>query len=128
MDCWDEGAVNSRCLAAGFRKLRGRNWMRTTTDFVQLVNLQGSSFRAEQNYLNVALWPLALGDPSSMAHYKWPFNARASVFGATDLDGILTTADRLRTLDDLATMIAAQPSLSKHLRPLIAGLLQARKQ
>ena len=87
----------------GFKRKGKQNWVRRTTDFVQLINLQRSQWADEGRYLNFALWPLALGEPPSIAESKFHFRTRAESMGATDLTGVFLRADALTTLAELST-------------------------
>lgn len=73
---WSEKEVGERLVAAGFRRIRPRNWVRRTADFVQLVKLQRSRWSKEDNYLNFALWPTLMGEPPSLTEYTFPFRLR----------------------------------------------------
>lgn len=84
----------------GFKRKGQRNWVRRTSDFVQLVNLQRSQW-SDERYLNFALWPLALGEPPTFAESRFHFRTRAESMGARDLDGFFSCADRLSSLDHL---------------------------
>jgi hypothetical protein len=85
----------------GFMRKGQRNWVRRTSDFLQLVNLQGSQWSADDHYLHFALWPLALGEPPTLAESKFQFRARGEDIGATDLASFFMAADDLTTLRDL---------------------------
>ena len=102
----------------GFKRKGQRNWVRRTSDFVQLVNLQRSQW-SEDRYLNFAMWPLALGEPPTVAESKFHFRTRAEKM-ATDLDGFFACADRLSTLDDLRAATA-----SREVSCLMTGPMQA---
>lgn len=91
----------------GFKRWRRRNWVRRTADFLQLVNLQRSQWSGEDHYLNFALWPLAMGEPSTIDESKFPFRARAEDLGAKDLTEFFTTANELATLEKLRTALFA---------------------
>lgn len=129
MECGDDPfrKVNGEELDAlarrhGFRRKGVRNWTRRTSDFVQLLNLQRSRWSDEDRYLNFALWPLALGEPPSIAESKFHFRTRAESLGATDLPGVLSRADALTTLAELGAAAAAGrvPGLmSRELRALL---------
>ena len=84
-----------------FKRRGQRNWIRRTPDFIQLINLQRSQWSSEDHYLNFALWPLAMGEPPSLAESKFHFRARAGDMGAINLSAFFSCADRLCTLDDL---------------------------
>ena len=103
----------------GFKRKGQRNWVRRTSDFVQLVNLQKSQWSSEVRYLNFAMWPLALGEPPTLAESRFHFRTRGERM-ASDLDGFFACADRLRTLDDLRATKA-----SGEISCLMTGPLQA---
>ena len=103
----------------GFKRKGERNWVRRTSDFVQLINLQRSQWHPEDRYLNFALWPLALGEPPSIAESKFHFRTRADSIGATDLTSLFTRADALTTLSELGAAKA-----SGHLAGLMTLQLQ----
>ena len=103
----------------GFKRKGQRNWVRRTSDFVQLVNLQRSQW-SEDRYLNFAMWPLALGEPPTVAESKFHFRTRAEGMGATDLAGFFSCADRLSTLDDVRAATA-----SREVSCLMTGPMQA---
>jgi hypothetical protein len=63
---------------AGFSG-RGKTFHRRINDLVQLVNFQKSNFSSEQ-YINVGIWPLALGEPSGMMEHKFPIRGRIEDF------------------------------------------------
>lgn len=90
----------------GFRRRGKQNWVRRTSDFVQLINLQRSHWADEGRYLNFALWPLALGEPPSLAESKFHFRTRAESL-ANDLPGVFARVDALTTLDELSAAEAA---------------------
>jgi hypothetical protein len=102
----------------GFKRKRQRNWVRRTSDFIQLVNLQRSQW-SDERYLNFAMWPLALGEPPTVAENKFHFRTRAEKMAA-DLDGFFACADRLGTLDDLRAATA-----SGEISCLMTGPMQA---
>ena len=105
----------------GFKRKGQRNWVRRTSDFVQLVNLQRSQWSSEVRYLNFAMWPLALGEPPTFAESKFHFRTRGERM-ATDLDGFFACADRLRTLGDLRAATASGPG---RISCLMTGPMQA---
>src|SRR5947209_18581803 len=86
----------------GFKRKGKQNWVRRTSDFVQLINLQRSQWADERRYLNFALWALALGEPPSVATSKFHFQTRAESMGATDLTGVFSRANALTTLVELS--------------------------
>jgi hypothetical protein len=109
-------------LAHGFKRRGKRNWLRRTDDFIQLLNLQGSQWAKNDNYLNFALWPLALGEPPVIAEHKFHLRMRAGSASAETVEDVFTLLDgRMRTLkglrsEDLAyatvqlqTLLAARP-------------------
>ena len=108
----------------GFKRKGPRKWVRRTPDFVQLVNIQRSQWSRDDRYLNFALWPLALGEPPSIAESKFHFRTRGEAMGATDLPSFFSCADRLTTLGELC---AADSSgrvaglMTRELRSLLAG-------
>jgi hypothetical protein len=107
-------------LQHGFKRKRPRNWVRRTSDFVQLINLQKSQW-SEERYLNFAMWALALGEPSTLAENKFHFRTRGEKMAA-DLEGFFSAADRLRTLDDVRAATASGPG---RISCLMNGPLQA---
>jgi hypothetical protein len=78
---FDPDQLNEQATKHGFAKRGARNWVRRTADFVQLVNLQGSQWSADVNYLNFALWALAFGEPTSLSESKFHFRTRADELG-----------------------------------------------
>ena len=99
-------AINEAAFRRGFKRKGKANWVRRTDDFVQLVNLQGSAWSTDQNYLNFGLWPLALGESNTFAESKMMFRTRAEAFGAFDPDTLFDAADRLQSLEDLRASLA----------------------
>ena len=91
-----------------FRRARERNWVRRTGDLVQLVNLQKSHWDSGDHYLNFALWPLAFGDPPSLAESRFHFRTRAERLGAGDLATFFEVANRLTTLDSLRAALVSR--------------------
>ena len=59
---------------AGFTG-KGRTLYRPVNDIVQLVNFQKSNFSTDE-YINVAIWPLAMGQPTSLLEHKFPIRGR----------------------------------------------------
>lgn len=104
----------------GFKRRGQRNWVRRSSDFVQLVNLQRSQW-SEERYLNFAMWPLALGEPPTVAESKFHFRTRGEKM-APDLGGFFACADRLTTLDDLRAATASGPG---QISCLMTGPMQA---
>ncbi|UUL81663.1 DUF4304 domain-containing protein [Sphingomonas qomolangmaensis] len=104
---FDVQTITEAASRRGFKRKNERNWTRRTDEFVQLVNLQKSAWSDSQAYLNFAMWPLALGEPSSFAESKMMFRTRAENLGATDPDTLFDAADRLQSLQDLRSAIAA---------------------
>jgi hypothetical protein len=80
----------------GFRGRGPRTWSRHTGDFVQLVNLQRSQWSKDITYLNFALWPLVLGEPTSFAESKFLFRTRGEHMSAEDLPSFFAEADNLQ--------------------------------
>ncbi|WP_413717937.1 DUF4304 domain-containing protein [Silicimonas sp. MF1-12-2] len=106
----------------GFRTMGSRTWARRTAEFVQVVNLQRSQWSNETRYLNFALWPLALGEPTSFAESKFHFRTRAESMAARGLREFFTEADKLTTLVELAEALETNRIsglVSKDLRPLL---------
>lgn len=103
----DATTIDEAALRRGFKRKGKSNWVRHTAGFVQLVNLQGSAWSKDQSYINFALWPLALGEPATVAESKFMFRTRAEDLGATDPDGLFNAADRLQTLEDLRAALTA---------------------
>jgi hypothetical protein len=108
---FDESSIHEVALRHGFKRHRKKNWVRRTPDFVQLVNLQGSAWSSDVSYVNFALWPLALGEPTSMAESKFLFRARAERLGASSPEALFDAADRLQSLADLRAAIAARAAI-----------------
>lgn len=94
-------ALDKTAQEQGFQRKGQRNWVRRTTDFVQLINLQKSQWSPEHRYLNFALWPLSLGEPPTIAESKFHFRTRAESMGATDLCSFFSAAGKLSTLAEL---------------------------
>ena len=94
----DEFDVAAR--QAGFDRRGKRNWVKRTSDFVQLINLQKSQWSSE-NYLNFALWAVAFGEPPKLDESKFHFRTRAEDLGAHDVDGFFAAAERLSTIKAL---------------------------
>ena len=69
--------------SAGFAG-RGKTITRRINDVVQLVNFQPSNF-SDDEYVNVAIWPLALGEPRSLVEHKFPIRGRIDDFIVGDL-------------------------------------------
>lgn len=105
----------------GFKRKGQRNWIRRTSEFVQLVNLQKCQWSPDIRYLNFALWPLALGEPPAIAESKFQFRTRAEEFKVEDLDAFFSRTDELGTLVQLrdaeATGLAGL--MNKTLRALL---------
>jgi len=94
---FDPDEVHEEATRHGFKRRGRQNWHRKTDDFVQLINLQKSAWSNDANYLKFALWPLALGEPPTLAESKFHFRMR--------VDGIQTlfaVAEELKSLGDLA--------------------------
>jgi hypothetical protein len=104
----------------GFKRKRQRNWVRRTSDFVQLVNLQHSQW-SDERYLNFAMWPLALGEPPTVAENKFHFRTRAEKM-APDLEGFFSVADRLSSLDEVRAATTSGPG---RISCLMTGPMQA---
>jgi Domain of unknown function (DUF4304) len=107
----------------GFLKKGTRTWARRTPEFVQVVNLQRSQWSKDTQYLNFALWPLALGEPPSFAESKFHFRTRAERMAARDLRDFFIEADKLETLVELASALKTKRIsglVSKDLRPLLS--------
>ena len=97
----DQEDLDRAARQNGFKRKGQRNWVRRTADFVQLVNLQKSQWSPENHYLNFALWPLALGEPPTIAESKFKFRTRGEALGAHDIASFFAAADELMTLDGL---------------------------
>lgn len=91
----------------GFQRKGKATWVRRTKDFIQLVNVQRSAWAADQSYLNFALWPLALGEPSAVVESKFMFRTRAEDLGVTDAEALFDAADRLESLQLLRAALAS---------------------
>ena len=96
----DAAELDVAAQQARFQRCGKRNWVRRTSDFVQLINLQKSQWSSE-NYLNFALWAVALGEPPKLDESKFHFRTRAEDLGARDLASFFAAADRLTTLERL---------------------------
>ncbi|TPL81577.1 DUF4304 domain-containing protein [Mesorhizobium sp. B2-3-13] len=94
---FDPDEVHEGATRHGFKRRGKQNWYRKTDDFVQLINLQKSSWSSDANYLNFALWPLVFGEPPTLAESKFHFRMRAD-----DIQTLFAVAEDLRSLDDLA--------------------------
>ncbi|MEQ1944032.1 DUF4304 domain-containing protein [Mesorhizobium sp. VNQ89] len=77
---FDIRELDEQATPLGFKRRGKQNWVRRTDDFVQLINLQKSAWSGEMNYLNFALWPLAFGEPPTLAESKFHFRVRADSF------------------------------------------------
>lgn len=89
--------LNDAATSHGFCQKRPRNWVRRTIDFIQLINLQFSDWSPDEGYLNFALWPLAFGEPPTIAQSKFPFSTRAELI-ARDIPTLFQVADRFGNL------------------------------
>lgn len=109
----------------GFHRKGQRNWIRRTADFVQLVNLQRSQWAKTDNYLNFALWPLALGEPPAISESKFHFRARMEDICASgrlvdffrEIDGQFDTLSSLRAASAEGRLAGAY--LSSQMRSLL---------
>lgn len=121
---YDAELVRQLAEGLGFKRRGNRNWVRRTPDLVQLVNLQLSQWAAGENYLNFAVWPLALGEPPSIAESKFLFRIRAEDLGAADEASFFDIiARQFDTLDQLRSALASRPMnamVHRDLRTLIA--------
>lgn len=118
----DAAAIAEVAAEHGFKKRGARNWVRQTTDFIQLINLQRSAWSKEEAYVNFALWALEMGQPSSLIESKFHFRTRADDLGATSVKDLLAVADQLCTLDALRLALVQReiPALvSADLRTLL---------
>lgn len=107
---YDAELVSRLAERHGFKRRGQRNWVRRTPDLVQLVNLQASQWAADDNYLNFAVWPLALGEPPSYAESKFLFRIRAEDLGATDETAFFDAINgQFDTLDQLRSALASRP-------------------
>jgi hypothetical protein len=105
---FDPHQVHTLAAQNGFKKIRPKNWARRTIDFIQLVNLQGSQWSQEENYLNFALWCLAFGEPSSMVEYKFHFRMRAEELGVSDAFAFFAAIEgKFENLNQLGSTNAA---------------------
>lgn len=68
---------------------------------MQLVNIQRSAWSSDQGYVNFALWPRALGEPTTIAESKFMFRTRAEDLGAGNVNMLFDAADRLQSLANL---------------------------
>ena len=102
----DATAINEAAVRRCFKRKGKASWVRRTADFVQLVSLQGSAWSADQNYVNFGLWPLAVGEPTTLAESKMMFRTRAEDLGASDFDTLFNAADRLQSLENLRASLA----------------------
>jgi hypothetical protein len=122
---YDADEVGRLAEHHGFTRRGKRNWLRRTPDFVQLVNFQVSRWSPDENYLNFALWPLALGEPPATAESKFLFRIRAEDLGATsEATFFARIRGRFETLDQLRTALASGPlngMVDRELRDLLAA-------
>lgn len=103
---FDAQTIGEAAPRRGFKRKGKANWIRRTDEFVQLVNLQKSAWSDGQTYLNFAMWPLMLGEPSGFAESKMMFRTRAENLKAADPDALFDAADRLQSLQDLRSALA----------------------
>ena len=104
---FDPDTIEEAALRHGFKRRGKRSWVRRTADFIQLVNLQGSAWSKDVSYCNFALWPLALGEPTSMAESKFLFRTRADSLGAADPEALFEISDKLASMADLGEALRA---------------------
>ena len=97
----DAEALDREAQRYGFTRKGRRNWIRRTRDFIQLVNLQHSQWSADDHYLNFAMWPLAMGEPPTIAESRFQFRTRGERLGANDLPSFFLAVDGLQTLEEL---------------------------
>lgn len=77
---------------------KGRTLYRQVNDIVQLVNFQKSNFSTDE-YVNVAIWPLTMGQPTSLLEHKFPIRGRiediVSIQGVSEnpLEALLVALD-----------------------------------
>jgi hypothetical protein len=102
---FDAATIDQVALERGFQRKGKANWTRRTEDFVQLVNIQRSTWSSDQSYVNFALWPRALGEPKTIAESKFMFRTRAEDLGAGDVNMLFDAADRLQSLANLQTAL-----------------------
>jgi len=105
---FDAQSISEAALRHGFKRKGKKYWTRRTDEFVQVVNLQSSAWSSSDTYVNFGMWPLALGEPSSLAESKMMFRTRAEDLGATDPGTLFDAADGLKSLQDLRTALAAR--------------------
>ena len=65
-------------MEAGFVG-RGKNLYRKINDVFQLINFQPSNY-SDEVYLNIAIWPEDLGEPTSLLEHKFPIKGRIEDF------------------------------------------------
>lgn len=87
-----------------------------------MVNLQHSQWSRDKSYLNFALWPLALGEPTTFAESKYHFRSRAESMGVQRLDQFFDEANRLATLAELSEALRTR-RISGLVRKELAALL-----
>ena len=118
----DPTTVDAAATRRGFERRGARVWRRRTGDFVQIVNLQRSQWSKDRTYLNFALWPLAMGEPPTLAESRFPFRTRAEAISAGSLSDLFDEADRLTTLQALAEALA-EKRISGMVRKDLSALL-----
>ncbi|WP_442583551.1 DUF4304 domain-containing protein [Mesorhizobium sp. ASY16-5R] len=109
----DPKRLDADAIGHGFVRRGKQNWVRRTGDFVQLVNLQKSAWSTGANYLNFALWPLAFGEPPSIAASKFHFRMRVD-----DSADLFALADRLQSLHELRQAMLSENVLGLATLPL----------
>jgi hypothetical protein len=106
-DMFEPEMIDEAALRHGFKRRGQKNWVRRTADFIQLINLQGSAWSKDVSYCNFAMWPLALGEPISMAESKFLFRTRAESLGAADPEALCKISDKLGSMTDLREALHA---------------------
>jgi hypothetical protein len=109
----DPKRLDADAIGHGFVRRGKQNWVRRTSDFVQLVNLQKSAWSTDANYLNFALWPLMFGEPPSVAESKFHFRMRVD-----DSADVFVLADRLKSLHELRRAMHSENVLGLATLPL----------
>lgn len=121
---YDREQLHQLAEQHGFQARGKRAWLRRTSDLIQLINLQASQWSRDDEYLNFAFWPLAFGEPPTIAESKFPFRARAEDLGAESLEAFFSIIEnRLKSTDQLHVAVAADEVsglISRQFRDLLA--------
>ena len=116
---FSEAELNGIAEQNGFKRKGSRNWIRRTSELVQLLNLQKSQWAADAHYLNFALWPLVFSEPPSLAESKFPFRIRGGSIGANDLEEFFAVIGKIGTLDDLRNLQRSRKMPALITKPLL---------